>query len=58
MDKKEFIEELITTIEEEFEIPGCSTEYECKEGNIISTDVGYVYEWFNEYKEVLRKRYS
>ena len=56
MDKRSFIEELISTIESEFE-KADSTHYYCEDGTDIHTDVGYVYSWFEEYKEVLRKKY-
>lgn len=48
--------QLIITIENEIENSD-STRYICEDGSIISTDVGYVYEWFDEYKHVLRERY-
>lgn len=56
MDKKEIIEELISTIEHEIECSS-STRYICEDESIISTDVGYVSDWFNEYKHVLREKY-
>lgn len=42
MDKRSFIEELISTIESEFE-KADSTHYYCEDGTDIHTDVGYVY---------------
>lgn len=56
MNKKELIEEVISTIETEIE-KSSSTRYYCEDGDIIPTDVGYVNDWFDKYKEVLRKRY-
>lgn len=55
--KGDFIEEIICVIEEEIE-NSKDSYYITKEGNEISTDVGYVKEWFDEYKKVLRKRHS
>lgn len=49
---------IINTIEKELDINCGSCFYQCVEGNLIHTDVGYVYEWFQEYKEVLKKRYG
>nr|WP_185911976.1 hypothetical protein [Clostridium sp. Marseille-P7770] len=56
MNNKDLIEELITTIEDEFNKSN-SIRYYCNDGTEIATDVGYVAEWFEEYKEVLRRRY-
>ena len=57
MTKLQFVEELIKTIEDEFKNSEYSTEFLSKEGQVIHTDVGYAFEWFEEYKEILRKRY-
>lgn len=55
----DIVEEIIKLIESELESPETnSTEYHCENGTNISTDVGYVYDWFDEYKEVLRKKYN
>lgn len=51
------IEELIETIEQELS-KSSSCDYKCENGTIIVTDVGYVHEWFEEYIEVLRRRYG
>ena len=51
------IEELIETIESELSHGGCGG-YITKEGIHIATDAGYVYDWFEEYKEILRMRYK
>lgn len=56
MENKNLIEEIITTIEKEFENSN-HTEYRCVDDSVIHTDVGYVEGWFNEYKDILRKRY-
>lgn len=50
------IEELIETIEQELS-HSSSCQYKCEDGTTIVTDVGYIWEWFGEYSEVLRKRY-
>ena len=57
MDKKILIEELISTINEEINQSPSTARYLCNDGTIISTDVGYVYDWFCKYADVLRKRY-
>lgn len=52
-----FVEELIDTIEQEFKDGhGMSCRYVTKEGKNIETDVGYVHEWWEEYRNILRKR--
>ena len=56
MDTEKLVLEIIETIEKELE-QSSATYYECIEGNDICTDVGYVHDWFNEYKEMLKKRY-
>ena len=50
------IEELIKTVESELKESN-DLNYKCKEGSCICTDVGYVQEWFNEYKDILKDRY-
>lgn len=52
---KEVIEDLINTIERELQ-NSTSTRYRTAEGDYIGTDVDYVYDWFKNYKEVLRSR--
>lgn len=53
-----FVEELIDTIEQEFKDErGSSCYYVTKEGKHIGTDVGYVHEWWEKYRNILRKRY-
>lgn len=54
---KEVIEEVIDTIEREL-MNSTSTRYRTKEGDYIGTDVDYIYDWFKEYKNVLRARYE
>lgn len=54
---KEIIEEVIDTIEREI-MNSTYTRYRTKEGDYIGTDVIYVEDWFEEYKEVLRARYE
>lgn len=60
MDKnniiKDVMEQLIGTIESELS-RSSSTRYECADNSVISTDVGYVKDWFNEYKYIIRERY-
>lgn len=51
------LKEIICDIEREL----CNSfwdSYETKEGTSIKIDVCHVEEWFNECKEILRKRYS
>lgn len=57
MDKKILIEELISTINEEIDQSPSTAHYLCSDGTIITTDVGYVYDWFRVYADVLRNRY-
>lgn len=55
----EIVKDIIDTIERELKNDETSSiEYVCEDGTVIHTDVGYVYEWFNEYREVLRRKYS
>lgn len=54
---KEVIDDLINTIERELQ-NSTSTRYRTAEGDYIGTDVDYVYDWFKEYKDVLRLRYE
>lgn len=56
MDKEKLVLDIIETIEKELD-QSSSAYYECVEGNKICTDVGYIGDWFNEYKEMLKKRY-
>ena len=58
MTKLEFVNELIQTIIDEFSNSECSTEFLTKEEEVIHTDVGYALEWFEDYSEILRKRYT
>lgn len=48
-------EAVIATIEREIK-QSSSTRYCCEDGTTICTDVGYVYDWFREYAEVLSRR--
>lgn len=54
---KVVIDDLINTIEREIQ-NSTSTRYRTAEGDYIYTDVDYVYDWFKEYKDVLRFRYE
>ena len=54
---KEVIDDLINTIERELQ-NSTSARYRTAEGDYIDTDVDYVYDWFKEYKDVLRLRYE
>lgn len=54
---KVVIDDLINTIEREIQ-NSTSTRYRTAEGDYIDTDVDYVYDWFKEYKDVLRLRYE
>lgn len=54
---KEVIEDLINTIEREL-MHSYYAQYRTIEGDYIDTDVDYVFDWFKEYKEVLRSRYE
>ena len=51
------VEEIIGTIERELDKATTNADYICEDGTIIGTDVGYVYEWIEEYKDVLRRKY-
>lgn len=55
--KRNIIEELINTIESELSVSE-SFFYIPKDSDSIATDVGYIQDWFNEYKDILRKRYG
>lgn len=57
MDIKALVEDIIKTIEEELNQSN-QLYYRCKDGSEITTDVGYVEDWFNKYKDVLRERYE
>ncbi len=46
--------ELVNRIEEELN-NSTSTEYKCLDGTIIKTDVGYVEDWFKEWKNSVPK---
>ena len=46
--------EFIKLIEEELR-NSSQTIYRCKDGTEIHTDVGYIDDWFNEYKKVILK---
>lgn len=56
-NKNSIVEEIIQTIEDEID-KSWSSEYLTKEGiKITGMDVNEVYDWFVEYKEILRQRY-
>lgn len=57
MDIRALVEDIIKTIEEELNQSN-QLYYRCKDGSEITTDVGYVEDWFNKYKDVLRERYE
>lgn len=50
------IDEIIQTIDNELE-NSSSSIYNAQEGE-ITTDVGYIYEWWQEYRNFLKKRYN
>lgn len=50
------LKEIICNIKEEIDNSFWDS-YKTKEGTSIKIDVCHVEEWFNEYKEILRKRY-
>lgn len=54
--EKETAENIIETIERELKQSN-DLYYKCEDGTSIKTDVGYVYEWFQEYKEKIRNKY-
>lgn len=47
--KINMVEEIIATIEGELGNSN-STDYTCEDQSVIPTDVGYVYDWFSDYK--------
>lgn len=51
-DKLTAIQWLIIKIEQELSQSTTST-YKCTDGTLIKTDVGYVEDWWKEYKEHL-----
>lgn len=53
----DIIEQIIYDIKLEIGISGLES-YVCKDGTEIKTDVWAVYDWFSEYKEVLRRRWK
>ena len=53
-ERAKVIKEISDTIDRELESSN-NSEYKCKDGTEIHTDVGYVYEWWNEYKKILQK---
>nr|DAL83846.1 MAG TPA: hypothetical protein [Caudoviricetes sp.] len=55
--KRNIIAELINTIESELSVSE-SFFYIPKDSDSITTDVGNIQDWFDEYKDVLRKRYG
>ena len=57
--KKDAVKEIINTIENEIE-KSYTADYICNdnEETHIGTDVGYVADWFREYKKVLYKKYG
>lgn len=57
MDKRKVVEEIIETIEKELNNSN-SLYYNCEDNSYIETSVGFIKQWFNKYKEVLRRKYS
>lgn len=52
------VKEIIETIETEFKnSDDRNFEYKCEDGTVIGTDVICVKEWFDQYKDVLLRRY-
>lgn len=45
--------DIIKRIEKELN-NSTSSEYVCQDGTTIATDVGYISDWFNRYKETLK----
>lgn len=46
--------ELLEKIKRELD-NSTSTQYICEDGNVIITDVGYVEDWFVEYRKTIEK---
>ena len=53
-ERAKVLTEISDAIDRELESSN-NSEYKCKDGTEIHTDVGYVYEWWNEYKKILQK---
>lgn len=51
------IKELLNTISDELE-KSTSTEYVCNDQTVIKTDVGYVEDWFKDYKKHVYEKYN
>lgn len=52
------VEGLITTIWNEIYSSPYNMEYVCEDGTVIRTDVEHLIDWFEEYQDVLRRRYG
>lgn len=48
------VKELLDKIERELD-NSTSIKYICEDGSVITTDVGYVEEWFVEYRKIIEK---
>ncbi len=48
------VKELLDRIERELK-NSASTQYRCEDGSVIITDVGYVEEWFVEYRKTIER---
>ena len=56
---KNFVAQLIKDMEEEFKnSPDTEFIYNCEDRTEIHTDVCCIKEWFDQYKEVMKKRYK
>ena len=55
---KEVVEDIISTIEKELDNFTYPDTYNCEDGTIINTDTDNINDWFNKYKEVLRRKYQ
>ena len=57
--KVQTVREIIDTIDKEIDDEKTtSIEYRTVEGEVIPTDVGYVNEWWKEYRKLLIKRFD
>ena len=54
---RETIKEIFNTISSELE-RSTNTEYVCEDQTIIKTDVGYVEDWFKDYKKHVYEKYQ
>ena len=47
------VQKIVDTIDQELEESPSYDEYHCKDGSVISTDVGYVEDWWRKYRRKL-----